>query len=96
MPNAGRQSVTFWDTYSPVVSWPVVRFILTHAIINRWKTKQVDFVMAYPQADSEVDNHYMQVPKGVVLSDIPPGASPKDFVFHIKKNIYGQRQAGRV
>jgi hypothetical protein len=85
------KNVNYWDTYAPVVSWPVVRYVLTHAITNNWKIKQVDFVLAYTQADAETDM-YMKPPKGFEFTQGDPG----DYVLKIKKNYYGQRQAGRV
>ena len=88
-----QYGVDYWETYSPVVSWPVIRLILALAIIKRWHSKQIDYVQAFPQAKAEHDNIYMEVPKGFDLSE---GASPKDFVLHVRQNIYGSCQAGRV
>jgi len=44
-----KPGVHFDETYSPVVAWPTTRFFLIQALINKWKTKQLDFVLAYPQ-----------------------------------------------
>jgi hypothetical protein len=54
----------YWDTYTPVTSWPTVRLILTMAMIRGWHTKQLDFVLPFTQAPVEIDNLYMQVPQG--------------------------------
>ena len=62
------------------------------AIINNWPTRQIDFVMAYTQADAESDNLYMKIPKGFDLG----GATAFDWVLKIHKNLYGQKQAGKV
>jgi hypothetical protein len=35
----------------------------------------------------------MEIPRGVRLSD---GDDPKDFVLKLNRNVYGQKQAGRV
>jgi hypothetical protein len=51
-------------TYSPVVAWLTTRFFLTQSLLNSWKTKQIDFVLAFPQAPVERDL-YMQIPKGI-------------------------------
>jgi hypothetical protein len=36
----------------------------------------------------------MEVPKGVNLQNLP--RQPKEYVLELKKNLYGQKQAGRV
>lgn len=47
--------------------------------------------MAYPQAPIE-QTIYMELPAGVEVTK----GSPKDYVLELKKNLYGQKQAGRV
>ena len=54
--------------------------------------RQIDFVQAYPQAPIEVDNLYMKIPRGFEIE----GAAKDEYLLHIKHNIYGQVQAGRV
>jgi len=56
-----------------------------------WHTRQLDYVMAYPQDPVDRDM-YMEIPAGYILSS----GVAKDFVLKIHKNIYGQKQAGRV
>jgi Reverse transcriptase (RNA-dependent DNA polymerase) len=43
--------VDFDNTYSPTVTWPSIRLVLTLTSIHSWKTRQLDFVQAFPQAD---------------------------------------------
>jgi hypothetical protein len=86
------QGVHYQDTYSPVVSWPTTRFFLIHALLKGWCTKQIDYVMAFPQAPVERDL-YMEIPKGVKLKHVE---NTRDYVLRIVKNLYGQKQAGRV
>jgi hypothetical protein len=65
----------------------------THALVLKgWHTKQIDYVMAFPQAPVERDL-YMEIPKGVKLEGVE---NSKEYVLHIIKNLYGQKQAGRV
>jgi len=47
--HGGQQEygIHYTETYSPVVNWSSVRLITILSIINRWYTKQVDFVLAY-------------------------------------------------
>ena len=86
-----QKGVNYWDTYSPVVSWETVRSILTLAILNNWITQQIDFVLAFPQAPVEREL-YMEIPKGF---DIDEGRTD-DYILKPNRNIYGQKQAGRV
>jgi hypothetical protein len=86
------KGVTYWDTYAPVASWPIIRLVLTLAIVNNWHARQIDYVQAYPQADAGTDNLYMEVPKAFELK----GCTPREYVLHIKKNIYGGKNAGRI
>jgi Reverse transcriptase (RNA-dependent DNA polymerase) len=62
-------------------------------VINGWYSKQINYVLAFPQADSKTDNLFMLILKGFEMTK---GASPKDYVLHICKNIYGQKQGSRV
>ena len=87
------KGVNYWETYAPVASWPTICLILTMAIVKNWHTRQIDYVLAYTQAEAETDNLYMKVPRGFV---IPGSTSQDEYVLKIRKNIYGQKQAGRV
>jgi hypothetical protein len=58
------------------------------AIIWGWHTKQLNFVLTYTQAPVEVDNLYMQVPRGF---HVPVVTSDKEYVLKVEKNIYGQK-----
>ena len=62
------------------------------AILSNWHTKQIDYVLAYTQADVECDNIIMKVPRGFEI----PGCNASDYVLRLEKNLYGQKQAGRV
>jgi hypothetical protein len=63
---------------------------LVISILRGWETRQIDFVLAFPQADVECDI-YMEVPHGFDLNE-----AKKKFCLKLKKNIYGTKQAGRV
>jgi hypothetical protein len=63
------KGVNYQDTYAPVASWSTIRMVLTMAILKSWPTKQIDFVMAYTQADVENDIMYMKIPKGFEVDD---------------------------
>jgi hypothetical protein len=66
--------------------------ILALAAIHNWHTTtQIDYVLAFPQAPVEREI-YMEVPKRFTVQ----GDANKDYVLKIHRNIYGQKQAGRV
>ena len=90
--HGGKQTFgeDFYETYAPVVGWITVRFLLILSLIMNWKTRQVDFILAYPQADIE-QPMYMELPSGVSAKD-----PSKDYVLKLNKNLYGQKQAGRI
>ena len=86
-----RAGIDYGETYAPVTSWRSIRLILSLVATNRWHTKQLDYVLAFPQAPVEREL-YMEVPKGF---EVETGKN-KDHVLKIHRNIYGQKQAGRV
>ena len=91
--HGGQQEygVNYTETYSPVATWYSIRMLLTLATLNKWHTRVVDFVLAYPQAPIEHDI-YMKLPVGLRYE----GIDESKYCLKLKKNIYGQRQAGRV
>ena len=90
--HGGKQEkfVHFWETFSPVVAWFSIRLFLTLSLIRGWHARQIDFVLAYPQAEIETEL-YMQVPQGSSYK-----GSRKTHALRLKKNLFGQKQAGRV
>ena len=58
------------------------------ALLHNWKTTQLDYVLAFPQAPVEKEL-YKEIPKGF------EGAKG-DYVLQLHRNVYGQKQAGRV
>jgi hypothetical protein len=85
------KDVDYWETYAPVANWSSIRLLLAMTAINKWETRQIDFVLAYCQADAEHPNMYMAVPKGMEMD----GGS-ENFALRLVKNLFGQKQAGRV
>jgi hypothetical protein len=78
--------VHYNETYSPVVAWPMTRFFLTQSLLNNWTTKQIDFVLAFPQAPVERDL-YMEIPKGIHVEGAKDG---EEYVLQLVRNLYGQ------
>lgn len=79
-------------SYSPVASWDAIRILMAISLANDWKSKQIDFVQAFTQAPVE-RSIYMKILKGIKVKGF---RNKEDYVLKIKKNIYGQVQAGKV
>ena len=79
------------QTYAPLASWNIIRLLLILVLVHIWHTIQLDYVLAFTQAPVD-QNLYMKIPKGFEVE----GAKRGEYVFKIKKNTYGQKQAGRV
>jgi Reverse transcriptase (RNA-dependent DNA polymerase) len=62
--HGGQQElgINYWETYSPVVTWASIRHLLILTLMYGWNTRQIDFVLAYPQAEGEC-NIYMRIPR---------------------------------
>jgi hypothetical protein len=85
-----EEGVNYWETFSPVASWAAIRMVLIITLIHGWTTKQIDFVLAYTQADVECEL-FMAIPKGFEVD-----GNTNDYVLKLHKNLFGQKQAGRV
>jgi hypothetical protein len=91
--HGGQQEygIHYTETYSPVVNWFSVRLVTTLALLNNWHTRQIDFVLAYPQAPLPYDN-YMKLPHGIKTNE----GDGDTHVLKLKKNIYGGRNSGLI
>ena len=91
--HGGQQEhgVHYWDTYAPVVTWQTVRLFLIISLLLGWQSRQLDFVMAYPEALAEMPL-YMRLPQGYQCR----GMTRKTHALKLIRNVYGQKQAGRV
>jgi hypothetical protein len=91
--HGGKQEfgTNYYETYAPVVTWFAIRLLIVFGILFDWALRQVNFVMAYPQAPIEMDM-YMELPTGIHTKH----GNSRDHVLKLLANIYGQKQAGRV
>ena len=64
---------------------------LTQSALHGWHTKQLNYVLDFPQALVERDL-YMKIPTEFEIEN----GKTLDYVLKINRNIYGQKQAGRV
>lgn len=79
------------ETYAPALAWSTIRLFLILTIINNWKSRQIDFVLAYPQAPVPRPT-YMELPQGIIF----PGLDRKKHCLEILRNVYGGKDAGRT
>jgi hypothetical protein len=76
--------VNYWESFSPGVNWFSIRLCMTFALlIFDWYTRQIDFVLAFPQADVECDL-FMGLPRGLVFE----GVDRSTQCVKLIKNIY--------
>ena len=67
-----------------------VRLLLALCNIHGLHSKSIDFVLAFPQVDLDVDI-WMELPMGIVV-----GSHESDshgYVLKLKKSLYGFKQA---
>jgi hypothetical protein len=79
------------ERYAPALSWQTIRLFLTLSIIFKWKTRQIDFVLAYPQAKIQRPT-YMELPRGVNF----PELDRNKHCLEIVQNIYGGKTSSRT
>jgi Reverse transcriptase (RNA-dependent DNA polymerase) len=49
-----EKGINFWETYSPIVRWSIIQLLLTLSITEDLWAWQIDFTLAYPQADQNL------------------------------------------
>jgi hypothetical protein len=82
--------VSYWETYSPVVNMLTVQFLLALCNIQRLHSKSIDFVLAFPQVDLDVDI-WMELPMGIDVGSHE--SDSRGYVLKLKKSQYGLKQA---
>jgi len=82
--------VSFWETYSLVVNMLTVCFLLALCNIHGLESKSIDFILAFPRADLNVDI-WMELPTGIVISG--KDNESRAYVLKLKKSLYGLKQA---
>ena len=85
------EGVHYDKVYAPVDSWDSIHLLLTMIVLHNWTTKQIDYVQAFPQAPAEKDL-YLGVPAGFEVEE----GKERYYDLKLHKNVYGQKQAGRV
>ena len=80
-----KKGVKSNDTYFPVVGWFSIRLILVVSFLINWATRQIDFILAFPQATIEFDL-YMKLLAGTFLTE----GNTENYVLLLHKNLYGE------
>ena len=76
------------ETCAPVVNWISVRTLIAITKIHKLRSRSIDIVLAFPQADLNV-NVYMELPIGLD----GPGGGKREYVLKLKKSLYGLKKA---
>ncbi len=94
------QGVHFDNTFAPVVTWTTIRFLLILSLIYGWDTRQIDFVLAYPQAKVSHDI-FMLIPEKfrvqgeeLILDQQAPSPWKQNHRLKLLQNLYGLKDAG--
>jgi hypothetical protein len=82
----------YWETYSPVVNMVTVHLILLLALIYKLELKAIDFVLAFPQAELDI-NIWMYLPIGV---QVDKENESKCYILKLNKSLYGLKQASHT
>jgi hypothetical protein len=78
-----------WETYSPVVNMVTVCLILLLALMYKFELKAIDFVLAFPQAELDVDI-WIYLPIGF---QVDTENDSKCYILKLNKSLYGSKQA---
>jgi hypothetical protein len=58
----------YWETYAPVASWAMICMLLLLSSVLNFKSHQVDYTQAFPQASLD-DAVFMRIPQGWFVKD---------------------------
>ena len=81
----------YWETYSPVVNMMSVRLLLLIAKIHKLDSKAIDFVLAFPQAELDVDI-WMYLPIGFQVDCQTEADSDRQYLLKLDRSLYGLKQ----
>ena len=87
--NVGIQQwgVNYWETYAPVVNWRHLRSLSPISSIHEFPIRSIDFLLAFPQADLDVDV-LMELLLGMVVD-----GNRGEWVLKLNRSLYGLKQA---
>jgi hypothetical protein len=79
----------YWETYSPVVNMVTVRLILLLTRVYKLESKTIDFVLAFPQAELDIDI-WIYRPIGF---QVDTEIESKCYILELNKSLYDLKQA---
>ncbi len=79
----------YWETYSPVLNMVTVRLSLLLARIHKLESKAIDFFLAFPQAELDVDI-WMYL---LIGFQVDTENESKCYILKLNKSLYGLKQA---
>ena len=88
-----RPVIDFNETYSPVMSGIIFRYLIALAVQNHLSMQLMDVVTAYLYGSLDSDI-YMKVPDGIPIPN--PKASRNTYCVKLNKSLYGLKQSGRM
>lgn len=82
-----KKGIDYTETFSPVVRYDSVRFLLSLATVNDWEIHQFDVKTAFLHGDLDEDL-FMKQPEGFISKN-------PEYVCKLNKSLYGLKQAPR-
>jgi Reverse transcriptase (RNA-dependent DNA polymerase) len=87
------KGIHFQQSYSLVATWTSIRTMLILAAQHKQHTRQINYVLAFPQASIE-HTLYMEILKGFELKD---GHDQQNYVLKLLyQNVYSSKNARRT
>ena len=83
------QGIDYEETFSLVVRYESIRYLLTHAALQDWEIEAMDVKLAYLHRVLE-EEIYMEQLEGFVAK------GEEDKVCRLVHSLYGSKQAGQV
>jgi hypothetical protein len=84
--NQQKEGIDFFETWSPVVQWLMIRIVMILPAIRGWKSVQCDITAAFI--------HAFLKPEEVIYVHQPHGFKMKeDHVLRLRQSLYRLRQA---
>lgn len=78
----------FFETYSPVVKKTTLRTLFAISTLKQWEKRDIDVDAAYLNSKIK-EEVYVEQPEVFELQD------PRDYVFKLKRSLYGLHQSGK-